>query len=155
METVKNICKKHGIFYIANMESYSTDIINIMNGQIIQPEHNNLLIWKGLYNHFVSHNYNIMKKYYLMAIEHGNSDAMNNLGLYYEKIKEYATMKKYYLMAIKHNNITAMINLALYYKKIGNYKMAKKYYRRAITCGNMSSCFRFDMKAYYFDMYVL
>ena len=36
-----------------------------------------------------------MKKYYLMAIEQGNSDAMNNLGYYYQHIeKDYDKMKK-------------------------------------------------------------
>jgi TPR repeat protein len=57
-----------------------------------------------------------MKKYYLMAIEKGNSLAMNNLGIYYKNIeKDYDQMKKYYLMAIEKGNSKAMFNLCLYY----------------------------------------
>ena len=54
-----------------------------------------------------------MKKYYLMAIEKGNSNAMNNLAFYYEDIENnYDEMKKYYLMAIEKGNYDAMNNLA-------------------------------------------
>ena len=53
-----------------------------------------------------------MKKYYLMAIDKENSDAMFNLGNYYHFIeKNYDEMKKYYLMAINIGNSNAMYNL--------------------------------------------
>jgi len=42
-----------------------------------------------------------MKKYYLMAIELNNSDAM----YYYEGIKDYDNINKYYLMAIELNKM--------------------------------------------------
>ena len=46
-----------------------------------------------------------------MAIEKGNSEAMFNLGLYYQTIdKSYDLMKKYYLMAIERGINHAMIN---------------------------------------------
>ena len=51
-----------------------------------------------------------MIKYYLMAIELNNSDAMTNLAYYYDEIKDYDNMKKYYLMAIELNNSDAMTN---------------------------------------------
>ena len=50
-------------------------------------------------------NYDLMKKYYLMAIEHGSIIAMFNLGCYYDDINDFDEMKKYYLMAIKYGNI--------------------------------------------------
>ena len=37
----------------------------------------------GNYYCDIEHNYELMKKYYLMAIENNSSDAMFNLGVYY------------------------------------------------------------------------
>jgi TPR repeat protein len=75
-----------------------------------------------------------MKKYYLMAIELNDAEAMNNLGCYYKNIeKDYENAKKYYLMAIELNNSKAMFNLGSYYEKIEkDYENAKKYYLMAI-----------------------
>ena len=42
----------------------------------------------------------------MLAIEKGNSDAMYNLGFYYEEIKDYDNMIKYYLIAIENDNET-------------------------------------------------
>jgi TPR repeat protein len=39
-----------------------------------------------------------------MAIEKGNSDAMTNLGQYYQSENNYDLMKQYYLMAIEKDN---------------------------------------------------
>jgi TPR repeat protein len=83
----------------------------------------------GHYYQFIDYNYNLMIKYYLMAIEKGNSYAMNNLGYYYEiEEKKYDLMKKYYVMAIKNKNQFHQIKktniLAIYclYKN-DNYKL--------------------------------
>ena len=46
-----------------------------------------------------------------MAIEHGNSDAMNNLGIYYKEQKDIENMFKYFLMACKKNNKTSIQNI--------------------------------------------
>ena len=55
-----------------------------------------------------------MTKYYLMAIERGNVEAMNNLGYYHQKItKNYDEMIKYYKMAMdkgNNNNDTLLKN---------------------------------------------
>jgi hypothetical protein len=61
-----------------------------------------------------------MKKYYLMAIEKGNTNAMNNLGNHYKKFGDYDNMKKYYLMAIKKGNNYTQNQLNEYYKEIKN-----------------------------------
>jgi TPR repeat protein len=56
-----------------------------------------------------------MKKYYGMVIDKGNSDAMNNLGYYYDDVeKNYDEAKKYYLMAIDKGNSVTMNNLGYY-----------------------------------------
>ena len=45
-----------------------------------------------------------MIKYYLMAIDKGDSVAMYNLGLYYEKKGDEENMMKDYLMAVEKGN---------------------------------------------------
>jgi len=59
-----------------------------------------------------------MKKYYLMAIDGGDSDGMYNLGYYYHFVEEnYSEMKKYYLMAIEEDNMNARSRLQEYENK--------------------------------------
>ena len=57
------------------------------------------------------------KKYYVIAIDNNNFDAMNNLGRYFEEIdNNYELIKKKYCLLAINNNI-AMNNLVIYYKK--------------------------------------
>ena len=86
-------------------------------------------------------NYKLAKKYYLMAIELGNSDGMNNLAIQYKCIeKNYDLCKKYYFMAIELGNEKAMNNLAIYYDEVEkDLKLAKKYYLMAIKFGNKNA----------------
>jgi TPR repeat protein len=88
-----------------------------------------------------------MVKYYQMASEKGNNKAMNNLGLYYEKQKDYDNMVKYYQMASEKGNNKAMNNLGLYYEKQKDYDNMMKYYLMAIENGNHSAMF--NMSLYY------
>jgi TPR repeat protein len=86
--------------------------------------------------------FELMKKYYLLAIEKDEVESMFALGDYYRTNKEngnynFKLMKKYYKMAIEKNHTNAMSNLGLYYqcnKENGNYKygLMKKYYKMAI-----------------------
>ena len=82
-----------------------------------------------------------MKKYYLMAIEFGDSESMINLGFYYQTVeKDYVLMKKYYLMAIELEYSDAMNNLANYYHFVEiDYTLMKKYYLMAIKLGNATA----------------
>jgi TPR repeat protein len=82
-----------------------------------------------------------MEKYYLMAIELGNSTAMNSLGIYHQDItNNYKEMEKYFLMAIELGDSTAMNNLGLYHQHITkNYKEMEKYYLMAIELGDSSA----------------
>lgn len=114
---------------------YINNIINIQDIEISSD------IMVHLARHYcIIHNYDLMKKYYLMAIEKGNQCAMNNLSVYYflvEKNNDLA--KKYLLMAIETGVINAMINLALIYKTENNYDMAIKYYIMALENGDNES----------------
>ena len=58
-----------------------------------------------------------MKKYYLMAIDKDYTDAMYNLGFYYQITKKnYDKMKKYYLMAIDKGDTDSIENIRIYIK---------------------------------------
>ena len=82
--------------------------------------------------------YDRMKKYYLMAIDKGNSDAAVSLGDYYRDTeKNFDEMKKYYLMAIDNGNSDAMVSLGYYYRNtVKNFDEMKKYYLMAIDKDN-------------------
>ena len=97
---------------------------NILIGNIDQSINNN--IKDSIYYNFLGlffqydlkyKNYDLMKKYYLMAIELNHCGAMTKLGLYYKHIeKDYDLMKKYYLMAIELGYSDAMLKMGIYYK---------------------------------------
>ena len=104
MTSVKNICNKYDIVYNVDMEIDAKEIISIMNGNIIQTDNGDLLRWIGLYYEFVKKNYILMKKYYLLAIERNNVDAMNSLSICDYNDKKYDNMKNYWRRAIEQGN---------------------------------------------------
>jgi TPR repeat protein len=90
----------------------------------------------GLADHYmVIKDYELMKKYYMMAIDYDNSRAMCNFACYYLGIeKNYEVMKKYYMMSVEKGNIHSMLQLGWYYQHIEkNIEEAKKYYIMSIT----------------------
>jgi len=112
---------------------------NIFKNNIFEEPSTDIeYFYYGVYYKIIEENYDLMKKYYLMAIELNHPNSIVNLAYYYEIIeKNYDLMKKYYLMAIKLNNSSAMYYLALYYKNTEkNYDLMKKYYLMAIGLNN-------------------
>jgi TPR repeat protein len=85
-----------------------------------------------------------------ISIKSNNSNAINNIGIYHNKIiKNYDEMKKYYLMAIDLNNKNAMHNLGCYYEKIEkNYPKMKKYYLMAIIPNTIKNCTKYKNRAF-------
>ena len=66
-------------------------------------EHNcvNSMYSLGHYYQYKEKDYELMKKYYLIAIKHNCIDSMFTLGHYYGDVeKDYEQKKIYYLMAI-------------------------------------------------------
>ena len=60
-----------------------------------------------------------MEKFYKLAIDKGNEEAMFSLAYYHDSITHnYEEMEKYYLMAIDKGNEEAMFNLAYYHDNI-------------------------------------
>ncbi|NOQ26626.1 MAG: tetratricopeptide repeat protein [Bacteroidales bacterium] len=74
------------------------------------------------------------EKYYLVAVEKGYAEAMNNLAsLYQSEFKEFKKAEKYYQLAVEKSDAEAMNNLALLYEaEFKDFKKAEKYYLMAI-----------------------
>jgi TPR repeat protein len=136
-----------------------TKIIDLFSHDIIDDiDDNKYWNYIGLYYERKIKNYDLMEKYYLMAIDKGNYNAMYNLGHYYENIEkmhsyeDHSLMKKYYLMAIDNGNDMAMVRLGNYYCYIEiNYDLMKKYYLMAIDKGNNDAMYRLGKHYQYVD----
>ncbi|MCT4509362.1 MAG: tetratricopeptide repeat protein [Tepidibacter sp.] len=81
--------------------------------------------------------YKKAEEYYLKALDSGNRNALNSLGiLYIKKFKDYKKGEEYLLRAVDSGNIDALNNLGIFYDKIlRNYKEAEKYYLKALDAG--------------------
>ena len=71
----------------------------------------------GHYYEIITKNYKKAIKYYLMAINKGNTYAMCNLDYYYDVAKEYDNAIKYYLMASDKGNKIAINNVKIMIKQ--------------------------------------
>ena len=137
------ICEKLKLEYIRIENDSSLEKIYhlFLNKKIFDPLSSIELFYLGVYYFEIEKDYDQMKKYYLMAINKGDSNSMYNLGCYYRDVeKDYDQMKKYYLMAINKGDSNAMNNLAWYYQNVEkDYSQMKKYYLMAIDKGNSNS----------------
>ena len=129
--------------------------VSVMNGKFnrdIEYDDPLILTYIGSYYQFIKqptgHDFILMEKYYLKAIENANNShnnstyfAMYNLGRYYQLIKQYEKMEKYYKIIIdntSHNTAQyAMLALGNYYRSIKqptgyNYELMIKYYQMTI-----------------------
>ncbi len=140
--------------YINQYIVYEKEILDMFNNHNVDDykENEDLFLWIGIYYEKIEKNYDLMKKYYLMAIDNGNPHAMRSLGYYYQNIeKNYNKMKEYYLMAIDNGNSYAMYNLGFYYHYIEqNYDLMKKYYLMAIDNGSSNAMT--NLATYYSDI---
>ncbi len=79
------------------------------------------------------------EKYYLLAIEKGDIDALNNLGTLYNDQGKQDEAERYYLLSIGQGNVNALNNLALLYKDQEKEIEAEKYYLLTIEKGNVEA----------------
>ena len=127
------------IFAADNIKLYDKLILDIFNGIQIKKKDFDINIKKdncykkiiyslyGLYNEFVTKNYDKMKQYYYKAIELNDECACCRLALHYELVDiNIKKMIKYYNMACKFNNKIALNNMAKYYRL--NKKFEKMKY---------------------------
>ena len=91
------------------------------------------LRYVGHFYRYVEKNNDLTIKYYSMAAEQGDTDAMNSLAVHHIQNKiDNTEAIKYLLMAIDKNNEMAMYNMgSLCEKNEINYCKAKKYYLMA------------------------
>jgi tetratricopeptide (TPR) repeat protein len=102
----------------------------------------------GLFYQFVNYCPALIKKYYLLAIEQKNSDAMNNLGYQYYSEQKYDKAIKYYSMAFEHKNTTVYNNIGMFYFDVEkNYDKAVEYYKLAAD-NNIPEAF-YNLALYY------
>ena len=88
------------------------------------------------YNAQYRKEYDKAEEYFLKAIELGNTNAFNNLGVLYFNQEKYDKAEKYYLQAIDKGNNDALFNLGILYSKQKEYEKAEKYYLEAIEKGD-------------------
>ena len=81
------------------------------------------------------------EKYYLKAIEKGNSMAMYNLAILYDNQDKPELAEKYYLQAIEKGHSDAMNNLANLYNNQNKPELAEKYYLQAIEKGHSEAMY--------------
>src|SRR3989304_6674894 len=139
---IKSFVEDHKCTYIdIKNEKSIKKIYNLFFDHIfVEPENGIEYLYFGWFYQYAKKDYEQMKKYYLMAIDKGVSEAMYILGYYYEHIdleKDYEQMKKYYLMAIDKGVYKAMFNLGYYYEHIKkDYEQMKKFYLMASDKGD-------------------
>jgi len=137
--------KNYNLIYLKIENENSLEkIYNLFKSNIYEePSTDVEYLYYGAYYKNIEKNYDLMKKYYLMAIKLNHSYAMYNLAQHYQYTeKNYDLMKKYYLMAIELNHSAAMDNLAWYYQYTEeNYDLMKKYYLMAIELNNSDAMY--------------
>ena len=142
MESLLEKLEQYNINYVPIQNSDSSDKIQNLfcHGVLFVPQNAIECLYVGLYYKTVGKNYAKAKHYYLIAVNHGDSNAMNNLGIYYGGIEsKYKKAINYFLMAVQRGNLNAMHNLAIYYETNMNYAEAKRYYLMAVDNGRKES----------------
>lgn len=81
--------------------------------------------------------YELAEKYYLLSISKGNTEALHDLGLFYNYIiKNNKLAEEYYLKAIENNIPVTMLKLGtLYYKEENNFELCVYYFKIASEKG--------------------
>jgi hypothetical protein len=139
LELLKNKYNLNSIFFEKfnkdNIKSIYDNIILLLDKGIISEvlaqtdQYYSLFI--GMYYHFDVYykEFDLIKKYYLLSINLGNSDAMNMLGkLYFDYTNNKFLIKKYLLMAYENKNLDSLMNLGKYYEKFENENDIKIIY---------------------------
>jgi len=76
------------------------------------------------------------EKFYLMAIDIGNTWVLRNIGMLYKGKSNYKKAKEYYLKAIKSGDTRAYLHLGILHSKQKKYIEAEKYYIEALNAGD-------------------
>lgn len=126
VDGIKRIDSTQPIYINENGESNNflimkNAIYDIEYLQIAEKAGNiNALIELGKY-YRKTKQYDIMKKYFIKAIEKNSAYAMHEFAYYFYTQQNYELMHKYYKMAIDNNYVYSMCLLSEYYYNINNY----------------------------------
>ena len=127
--------KQNGMTYIAIPSAHVKTIYRLLFENVVdEVADDTVLLYHGA--HFrIQGDFDKMIKYYLMAVEYGNTVAMFNLAKHYEKQNDEPNAIKYYLMGVGHGDIEAMMHLAYQFEAVGDNANALKYYSMAFDHG--------------------
>ena len=121
---------------------YEEEILKLFNSvddSIINRYKNStnctMLYWIG--NYYASINNEKAVKYWILASENKNINAMRSLASYYELKNETISVIKYYTMAFENGWTYAITMLGDYFKNINNYQEMVKYYMIAFENGEL------------------
>jgi TPR repeat protein len=120
MDILKKKFKECGVTYytLENTQSIMKIHNLFIHDKMFEPVNDSEYNHVGLYYEKIKKDYINAEKYYIIATEGNNVNAMNNLAIYYDYMKkDYTNAKKYYIMAIDRGDGDAMNNLAFYYEK--------------------------------------
>jgi hypothetical protein len=94
----------------------------------------NKLVEKGYHYQYTEKNYDLMKKYYQIAINKGSAIAANNLGVYYQDILyNFKEAERLYKISADQGCIYAMNNLGLLYQRSNKHEEMERYFQLAIS----------------------
>jgi TPR repeat protein len=94
----------------------------------------NKLVEQGYYYQYTEKNYDLMKKYYQIAINKGSAIASNNLGVYHQDILyNFKEAERLYKISADQGCIYAMNNLGLLYQRSNKYEEMERYFQLAIN----------------------
>jgi len=137
---------KYNLKYIKiKNETSLTKIYNLFKSNIFEESSTDIeYFYYGVYYDEIEKNYDLMKKYYLMAIELNNSPAMYNLADYYKKIgKNDQTFVELY----KYEDKKYFIKL-FNYKFKDNINLDQKYYYSFLQWKSEKISHKVKMKQY-------
>ena len=99
-KSLQEIQTKFNYKFTTDELKYEQEIIDIFNG--IDFKNNNDIIFNmvGLYHYNITKDYDLMLKYFSMAVDLGNTKAMYNLGMFYQNVmNDHVKAEEYFSMA--------------------------------------------------------
>lgn len=90
-------------------------------------------------------NYQEAEKYFLVAIDKGDIDALYNLSIFYGNLGRIEEAEKYFLLAIDKGHVKALNNLAILYENQSKIEEAEKYYLLAKDKGDVKALYNLGL----------
>ena len=126
------------ILGLAAHRLYETDRIHLaepmyMDALAIDPYHD-FVGNMGIMYEIRFKNFELAKKYYLLAIAEGDELAMYNLADLYCNEKNFELMVQYFELAVQHGDIASRKRLILHYHHVGDMPNFARHYYLQMSC---------------------